>query len=139
VYLICLSWYHVLAFDPTSISLSFAAFQRYTISKHYRRSITGLQFHHIGDFATRIITDFTTGSISISIRGVFWTFLFFAFLLWFGKTSKGEPHRLRLRFEDMESRIDGFSQIMSSTFPVSFSCVQNSAWRMLLLRRCCRQ
>jgi hypothetical protein len=130
VYLICLSWYHVLAFDPTSISLSFAAFQRYTISKHYRRSITGLQFHHIGDFAIRIITDFTTGSISISIRGVFRTLLF-GFFVW--ETSKSEPQRLRLRFEDMGLRNDGFSQITFYTFPISIFSVQNSAWMVLLL------
>jgi hypothetical protein len=36
-------------FDPTTTTLSFAAFERYTISKHHRRSITGLQFPTSGN------------------------------------------------------------------------------------------
>ena len=62
----------------TSTYLLFAAFKRYNIINHHRRSFSGLNSQHQGN-CRPAHHGFTT-SISINIRGVFFGLSYFAFL-----------------------------------------------------------
>ena len=72
------SWVYMLALSRFLFTFSFAAFKRYNITKHHRRSLSGLNSQHQGNCRSAH-HGFTT-SISITIRGVFWgVFLIFVF------------------------------------------------------------
>jgi len=73
--------------SPTFLS---AAFKRYNINKHYRRSLSGLNSQHQGNCRSAH-HGFTT-SISISIRGVLFGLFYFAFFFGGGNHQKSEPY-----------------------------------------------
>jgi hypothetical protein len=129
VYLMGLSRYHILAATRLPPPYHLLRFERYTISKHHWRSITGLQFPTSGNLPL--------GSSRISRRKHkhlyprrFRAFLFCLLFVFVWENIKRASRIVcGYAFEDMGLRIDGFSKIM-----FSFFCVQNSAWMVLLPR-----
>ena len=125
--------FHAGFISISPIFFSFAAFERYTINKHYRRSLSGLSFQHQGN-CWSAHHGFMT-SISISIRGVFF---FRALQFFFFGGIKSEPYQ-RLRFGDMGLRIDGsFQTLFPQLFPLLF-LVHVQKFSMLLLHCQCHE
>jgi hypothetical protein len=89
LHLACLSRYYMLTPLRLSLTSSFAAFERYNISKHHGRSLSGPKSQYQGHCRSAH-HGFTT-SISISIRGVFRV----SYLLFWESSKSGPCHRLR--------------------------------------------
>jgi hypothetical protein len=108
--------FHMLASSQLSHTFLSAAFKRYYINKHHRRSLAGLNSQHQGNCRSAHHGFMT--SISISIRGVFFFGIFyFAFLL--GKSSKKRAVSAATLWKH-GSRIDGFSKHYFHNCPVFF-------------------